>query len=161
MKAVTIRKAVKNDIPELAKQRRLMFEAMGHTDNSKLQSTSGLSKVFFLENMQNKKFHGWVAITEEGMIVSNAGVIIDFHPPGPNNPTGRIAYIFNLYTYPEFRRQGIARQIMETILEWVKEKEISTVSLNATDVGKELYESFGFKSSREMRLHIEKNKSKF
>ena len=33
---VTIRKATENDIPELVRQRRLMFEAMGFKDSQKL-----------------------------------------------------------------------------------------------------------------------------
>ena len=96
----TIRKANENDIPELVRQRRSMFESMGFDDIQKLQMTSELSSKFFLEQMLSNKFNGWVAITKKGRIVCNAGVIIDHHPPGPNNSTGKIAYIFNLYTLP-------------------------------------------------------------
>ena len=156
MTVVTIRKATEDDIPELVRQRRLMFESMGFDDLHKLQSTSELSSKFFLEQMQSNKFYGWVAITKKGRIACNAGVIIDHHSPEPNNLTGKIAYIFNLYTLPEFRRQGIARKIMETILEWTNEKTISIVTLHATDDGEKLYKSIGFASSREMRLNIEK-----
>ena len=156
MTVVTIREATESDIPELVRQRRLMFESMGYEDFHKLQSTSDLSSKFFLEQILNNKFYGWVAITKKGTIVCNAGVIIDHHPPGPNNLTGKIAYIFNLYTLPEFRCQGIARKIMETVLEWTKERAISIVTLHATDDGEKLYKSIGFTQSREMRLNNEK-----
>jgi ribosomal protein S18 acetylase RimI-like enzyme len=153
---VTIRKATKDDVPEIVRQRKLMFESMGFEDSNKLQSTSILSRKFFLERMENNTFQGWVASTKEGRIVSNAGVIIDHHPPGPNNFSGKIAYIFNLYTIAEFRHQGIAQKIMETILDWIREKEISLVTLHATDDGEELYKSLGFTSGNEMHLKIEK-----
>ena len=132
-----------------------MFESMGFTDLHKLQSTSDVSSKFFLEHMLNNRFYGWVAITKKGRIVSNAGVIIDHHPPGPNNLTGEIAYIFNLFTYPEFRRQVIARKIMETILKWVKDRELSLATLHVTDDGEKLYKSLGFTSSKEMYLNME------
>jgi len=105
----------------------------------------------------NNRFDGWVAVTKKGRVVSNAVVIIDSHPPGPNNLTGKIAYIFNLYTLPEFRRQGIARKIMETVLEWTKERAISTVALHATDDGEKLYENLGFTLSKEMYLNNMEN----
>ena len=155
MTEVTIRKVTKNDIPEIIKQRRLMFESMGFNNFRILQLTSDQSRKYFLEHMQNNKFYGWVAITKKGRIISNAAVIIDHHPPGPNNLTGKIAYIFNLYTYPEFRQQGIAMKLMKTILKWAKEKNIPLVTLHATDYGEKLYKSLGFTDSREMRLSIE------
>ena len=155
---VTIRKATEDDVPELVRQRKLMFESMGIDDHIKLQSTSILSRNYFLEGLKNNKFQGWVAITKEGRIVSNAGVIIDHHPPGPNNLTGKIAYIFNLYTLKEYRRQGIARKIMETILEWIKEEGIPIVSLHVTDDGEKLYKSLGFTSENTMRLKMKKER---
>ncbi|MHA1953722.1 MAG: GNAT family N-acetyltransferase [Candidatus Heimdallarchaeaceae archaeon] len=156
MKEVTIRRATEDDVPELVRQRKLMFESMGYDDHNKLQSTSILSRNYFLDGLKNNKFQGWIAVTKEGRIVSNAGVIIDYHPPGPNNLTGKIAYIFNLYTHKEFRRQGIAKKIMETILEWVKSEGISIASLHVTDDGEKLYKGLGFSVENTMRLKIEK-----
>jgi ribosomal protein S18 acetylase RimI-like enzyme len=155
---VTIRKATEDDVPELVRQRKLMFESMGIKDHNKLLLTSRLSRRYFLNGLKSNKFQGWVAITKEGRIVSNAGVIIDHHPPGPNNFTGKIAYIFNLYTLKEYRRQGIARKIMETILEWIKEEEILIVSLHVTDNGEKLYKSLGFTAENTMRLKMKKER---
>jgi len=109
-----------------------------------------------VENIACEKFHGWVAVTKTGKIVCNAGIIIDHHPPGPNNSTGKIAYIFNLFTVPEFRRQGIAKRIVQTILKWIKEAGITIVTLHATNDAKNLYESLGFILSTEMYLNTEK-----
>lgn len=153
---VTIRRATEFDIPELVRQRRLMFEAMGFKDPQKLHMTEQSSKKFFTKNMSCNKFHGWVAVTKAGKIVSNAGIIIDQHPPGPINSTGKIAYIFNLFTLPEFRHQGIARRIMQTILEWIKEVGIVIVTLHATEEGENLYKKLGFTLSKEMHLNTEK-----
>ncbi len=158
---VTIRKATENDIPELVRQRRLMFEAMGFKDCQRLQMMEQSSEKFFTENISCNRFQGWIAVTKTGEIVGNAGIIIDKHPPGPTNLTGNVAYIFNLYTLPEFRRQGIAKKIMQKILEWIKKAEIIIVTLYASEEGENLYKSLGFTLSEEMYLNTEKMKEKF
>ena len=55
--------------------------------------------------------------------------------PTHHNPSGNKAYIMNMYTNPKYRRKGIA------------------ISLEATDMGKPLYEKYGFKKmNNEMEL---------
>jgi GNAT superfamily N-acetyltransferase len=154
--SITIRKATTIDIPEIVKQRRLMFEAMGFEDTHKLHLTEEASFNFFTEKISCDMFHGWVAVTNTGRIVCNAGLIIDQHPPGPNNLSGKIAYVFNLFTLPDFRRQGIARKIMQTILEWTRELGIIVLTLHATEEGENLYKSLGFIGSTEMYLNTDK-----
>ena len=156
MITVTIRKVTERDIPELVRQRRMMFEAMGFNNSQRLTLTEQESQKFFLERISGNKFHGWVAVTKAGKIVCNAGIIIDQHPPGPINLSGKIAYIFNLFTLPEFRSQGIAKRIMQAILEWIKDVGIDIVTLHATEEGEELYNNLGFILSKEMYLNTGK-----
>lgn len=63
--------------------------------------------------------------------------------------------ILNVYTEPEFRKQGIARQIMLTILAWVKEQSLRSVNLHASKQGRHLYEKLGFEATNEMRLRFD------
>ena len=58
-------------------------------------------------------------------------------------------------TQPEFRNRGIARQIMLTILAWVKERGLRSVNLHASDEGRPLYERLGFEATNEMRLRFD------
>lgn len=37
--------------------------------------------------------------------------------PTVHNPTGRKAYLMNLYTAPQYRRQGIAARILTRLVE--------------------------------------------
>jgi GNAT superfamily N-acetyltransferase len=66
--------------------------------------------------------------------------------------------ILNVYTEPEFRKRGIARQIMLTILGWVKEHGFHSVNLHASDEGRHLYEKLGFEATNEMRLRFDTQK---
>ena len=44
--------------------------------------------------------------------------------------------ILNVYTEPEFRKRGIARQIMVTILDWLKSRGLRGVNLHASAEGR-------------------------
>ena len=59
-------------------------------------------------------------------------------------PTGKKAYIMNMYTDPAYRRQGIAMKTLALLIENAKAKGITFISLEATDMGRPLYERYGF-----------------
>jgi ribosomal protein S18 acetylase RimI-like enzyme len=64
--------------------------------------------------------------------------------PTYHNPSGRKAYIMNMYTDPEYRRRGIAYKTLEYLVADVKSKGITMITLEATDAGRPLYEKYGF-----------------
>ena len=153
MESVKIRKATVSDIPELVKLRRLMFESMGCSDSNRLSKGDSEAEKYFFSSIPNNSFNGWVAV-KAGVVISCIGVVFDQHPPGPNNFSGKIAYIMNLYTLSDYRRQGVARRLMQEVLEWIKKHRLTSVSLHATDMGKNLYEQLGFTKRTEMRLKL-------
>jgi GNAT superfamily N-acetyltransferase len=55
-----------------------------------------------------------------------------------------LAWIGMVLVLPEFRRQGIARALMARAMEYCREREVGCVKLDATDMGRPLYEQFGF-----------------
>ncbi len=60
------------------------------------------------------------------------------------NPSGRKGYVMNMYTRPDYRRQGIALKVLEHLVKDAKELGITQIRLEATDAGKSLYQQFGF-----------------
>jgi GNAT superfamily N-acetyltransferase len=56
----------------------------------------------------------------------------------------RLAWIGMVLTRPEYRRQGLARRLMEDIIAIAERRGIHTLKLDATDEGRPLYESLGF-----------------
>jgi len=146
-----IRLATVNDIPDMIRLRRLMFEAMGYTDPVQLDAADQACHTYFARAIPAGEYLGWLALTQEGQAVASGGVCVDLHPPGPNNPDGRIAYIMNMSTETTYRRRGLARHIFNEIMQWVEQQGIHLASLHATDLGKSLYMQFGFKESNEMR----------
>lgn len=73
--------------------------------------------------------------------------------PTYHNPTGYKAYVMNMYTVPEYRRKGVAYKTLELLVADAKIRGISAISLEATDMGRPLYEKYGFvKMNDEMEL---------
>ena len=73
--------------------------------------------------------------------------------PTYHNPTGKKAYIMNMYTVSEYRRQGIAFHTLDLLVKDAREQGVSQIALEATDMGRPLYEKYGFvKMEDEMEL---------
>jgi GNAT superfamily N-acetyltransferase len=60
----------------------------------------------------------------------------------------------NVFTEPEYRRLGLARRLMVTMLDWLRQEKFGTVSLHASEYGRSLYESLGFEATNEMRMSL-------
>lgn len=90
----------------------------------------------------------------DGETFAGAGGVSFFEVmPTFHNPTGKKAYIMNMYTKPEYRRQGIAYQTLDLLVTEAKAREITEISLEATQMGRGLYEKYGFVSMKdEMEL---------
>ena len=64
--------------------------------------------------------------------------------PTYHNPTGQKAYIMNMYTRPAYRRQGIARRTLDLLVQDARSRGARAISLEATSMGRPLYEAYGF-----------------
>ena len=69
--------------------------------------------------------------------------------PTFSHPTGKRAHLMNVYTNSQYRRQGIASHMLNMLIDEAKEKGITEISLDATEMGRPLYEKCGFTLSDE------------
>lgn len=67
--------------------------------------------------------------------------------PTFSHPTGNRAHLMNVYTRKEYRGQGIAKKMVKMLIDEAKEKGATEISLDATDMGRPVYESLGFSAS--------------
>jgi ribosomal protein S18 acetylase RimI-like enzyme len=149
---ISIRQATAADIPDLVRLRRVMFEAMGFNDPARLDAADSAAMSYFARTIPVDEFTGWLAVTAAGQAVASGGVVIDQHPPGPHNLSGKSGHIMNLVTLAAYQRRGVARRIMQTMLTWLADRGVQRVTLHTTDAGKPLYEELGFVDGNEMRL---------
>lgn len=85
---------------------------------------------------------------DNGEIVSSALLLVVEKPCNPRFITGKTGDIFNVYTLPEYRRQGIAMKLMKLLMDCAKEIDLDFVELKATKDGCHLYKRLGFVEER-------------
>ena len=81
---------------------------------------------------------------QNGEIIGCGGVCLFREMPSPDNPTGRCAYLMNIYTREAFRGAGVGRKIVLWLVEQVKAKKITKIYLETSDCARSLYEGLGF-----------------
>ena len=153
LSGIEIRPGSISDIAEIARQRRRMCEDMNYSDAHALALMENATAEYLKKAIPEGSFRSWLAC-DNGRVVAGGAVVISPWPAHAYELQCRRATILNVYTEPEYRRRGIARQIMETMITWCKQEGFARVTLHASDDGQHLYESLGFEPNNEMRLNL-------
>ncbi|HXA37354.1 MAG TPA: GNAT family N-acetyltransferase [Steroidobacteraceae bacterium] len=154
---LVICRATVRDAAVIARHRVGMFREMGQvpTDDLALEllneSTSALAA-----GLADGSYVGWLAFDESDQVVAGAGVHIRPQLPritldGTRVAVSSVPLVVNVYTEPAWRRRGIARMLMNTLMHWSTAQGFDRVVLHASDTGRALYTSLGFVPSNEMR----------
>lgn len=149
-----IRAATPADLAAILGHRRGMFEDMGFRNPAALDAMLATSGPHIAQGLAEGFYRGWLAEDANGRVVAGGGVLIHPWVSHPAFPEARRAYILNVYTDPEHRRRGLARRVMQAILEWCRREGFASVALHASDDGRALYETLGFQPTNEMRLNL-------
>ena len=150
---IIIREATLQDIPEILRQRRGMYEDMNYKDPDALTAMLVTSERYLSRAVAEGSFRGWLALLEDRPVAGGA-ILISPWPSHPYDGQCRRATILNVYTYPKHRRQGIARQLLQTMIAWCREQSFATVYPHASKDGRHLYEQLGFEPTNEMNLTL-------
>ena len=82
-------------------------------------------------------------------VIGCASMCYIYMMPTFSHPTGKRAHLMNVFTLKEWRRQGIAREMVTMLIDEAWNKGATEISLDATEEGRFLYEKLGFKASGE------------
>ena len=102
------------------------------------------SRRYFLEGDQTT-----VVAVDDGRCVACASMSYIEITPTFSHPSGKRAHLMNVYTEKDYRRRGIARQLVNMLIGDARAHGATEISLDATESGRPLYESMGFKASEE------------
>jgi GNAT superfamily N-acetyltransferase len=150
----SIRSATTADLDTLVAHRREMFLDMGYNDGDAMTSMSNRFRVWLRDHMDTGAYLAWLAVAADGAIAAGTGLWLMDWPPHMIGQSARRGNILNVYTAADYRRRGLARELMQTALLWCRENKIDTVILHASPTGKSLYESMGFAATNEMRIRF-------
>lgn len=155
-----IRPASDADVPQLVEFRSAMFRDMGWTDDARIEMLEPHYAAYVRDATQRGDFVAWIAEVD-GRTAGGVGLLWERVPPTVRNITGKQAYILAMYVRPEFRRKGIAHQLIETAVTYARDNGAEVVSLHYSPAGKGLYEKLGFTVSPEMRLFTDPDAAKW
>lgn len=148
-----IRPATISEAGKIAVHRAAMFHDMGELSDANVAVMIASMTPWFAQRLANGNYLHWF-VEDEGQVVAGGGVLLrDLWSMPQVLVPARNAHVGNVYTEPTHRRRGLARLIMETILDWCAGNAIGFVTLSASPLGRSLYEQLGFTAdSRAMRL---------
>ncbi len=155
----TYKRATIEDIDMLTKTRIEVLRAANRlSDDADMSEVEKQSRIYYEKALCNNTHIAYLvfdSIGNENCFVGAGGVSYFQVMPTYHNPSGNKAYIMNMYTKPEYRRKGIALKTLNLLVEDAKSRGITAISLEATDMGRPLYEKYGFlKMKDEMELPI-------
>jgi ribosomal protein S18 acetylase RimI-like enzyme len=150
---ITIRETRPEDTEEILLHRRQMFHDMGHKDDAVLEALIRGSRGFIAQGLREGFYRGWFAVDASGQVAAGVGLLITPWVTSPFDPEQPFrAYLLNVYTYPEFRKRGLARLLTEQAIAYCRKRGLKVLWLHASEHGRPLYESLGFESTNEMKL---------
>jgi GNAT superfamily N-acetyltransferase len=138
-----IRAATADDAREVVRLARMMFEAMGIDASGPAWQLEGERHVRQRLGLDLAVFVAAHPEDADRLVASAAGTIAA-RLPGPRNGAGRVGYVQWVSTEPDFRRRGLGRRLMESLLAWYGANDVANVELHATPDGEPLYRSLGF-----------------
>jgi GNAT superfamily N-acetyltransferase len=131
-----------------------MFRDMGEVDDQAASIIEKASEDHLRTLIEAREYFGFFA-EHKGAVIGGGGAWLRPMLPRPGALEGaREAYVLNVYVEPEHRRNGVARAIMQAILDWSREQRLARVVLHASQEGRSLYASLGFEESNEMRIRL-------
>lgn len=103
-------------------------------------------KTFFENQLTSHQYVQWLVEEDNNVIATGAIQFISF-PPSYFNPTGIRGYILNMYTHPDYRGKGIAKQLVNQLLKEAQRRKVQHIFLISSEMGKPLYKKIGFKEN--------------
>lgn len=101
---------------------------------------------YYNRHMADGTFVSWLAVDGD-KIVGTSGMSFVEKPPYFGCPSGKMGLLSSMFTAKEYRRQGIAKELLTRVMDEAKEYGCKTVQITASDMGVLLYTDYGFEKN--------------
>ncbi|MDE6816358.1 MAG: GNAT family N-acetyltransferase [Lachnospiraceae bacterium] len=98
---------------------------------------------YYHRHLKDGTFVSWLAVDGD-RIVGTSGMSFVEKPPYFGCPNGRIGLLSSMFTSRDYRRQGIAKELLRRVVNEAGEYGCGNVQITASDMGVLLYTDFGF-----------------
>lgn len=140
-------------LDELVRTRIIVLRAANKlSDDEDMSVVEEESYAYYRRALESGEHIAYL-VYDNGKFIGAGGLSFYQVMPTYHNPTGKKAYIMNMYTASEYRRQGIAFHTLDLLVKDIRKQGVSQITLEATEMGRPLYEKYGFvKMEDEMEL---------
>ena len=101
---------------------------------------------YYKRHMADGTFVSWLAMDGD-KIVGTSGMSFVEKPPYFSCPSGKLGLLSSMFTDPDYRRMGIAKELLSRVVEEARNYGCGCVQITASDMGVLLYTDFGFKKN--------------
>lgn len=144
MMSFTYKRAALEDLAVLTETRIKVLRAANQLDETTDMSDVEKQSFYYYKKALSDDTHIAYLVYDGQRFIGAGGISFYQIMPTYHNPSGKKAYIMNMYTAPEYRRKGIAYKTLDILVKDARERGVTSVSLEATDMGRPLYLKYGF-----------------
>lgn len=137
---VIYRKLTPSDLDTFIRMRITQLREEGATEDIDLEPAL---KDYYNRHLSDGTFVSWLALDGE-KIIGTSGMSFVEKPPYFSCPTGRIGLLSSMYTDPGYRRMGIAKELLDRVINEAREYGCGAVHITASDMGVKLYTAYVF-----------------
>lgn len=137
---VIYRKLTPSDLDTFIRMRITQLREEGATEDIDLEPAL---KDYYNRHLSDGTFVSWLALDGE-KIIGTSGMSFVEKPPYFSCPTGRIGLLSSMFTDPGYRRMGIAKELLDRVVNEAREYGCGAVHITASDMGVKLYTAYGF-----------------
>lgn len=147
---VIVRQATPEDIELLVAWRmEVLHEVFSIPQSQSIEELERENRNYYQKALQTGSHIACFACLDD-RIIGCGGICLYQEMPSPDNPTGKCAYLMNIYTRLPFRKQGVGEMLVNWLIRQAEERGISKIYLETSESGKCLYEKIGFVPMQDM-----------
>ncbi|MCR5721458.1 MAG: GNAT family N-acetyltransferase [Lachnospiraceae bacterium] len=137
---ITYRKLTEADLDTFINMRITQLREEGATEDIDLVPAL---KDFYHRHMADGTFVSWLALDGD-KIIGTSGMSFVEKPPYFSCPSGKLGLLSSMFTNPDYRRMGIAKELLHRVVEEARTYGCGAVHITASDMGVKLYTAYGF-----------------
>ena len=98
---------------------------------------------YYHRHLADGTFVSWLAMDGD-KIIGTSGMSYVEKPPYFSCPTGRLGLLSSMFTDPDYRRMGIAKELLDRVVNEARQYGCGSVWITASNMGVKLYTAYGF-----------------
>lgn len=145
-KTITYRKLTQSDLDTFINMRITQLTEEYTTEGREVPKNVDLAAAlrdYYEKHMADATFVSWLALDGE-KIIGTSGMSFVEKPPYFTCPSGRLGLLSSMFTDPEYRRMGIAQDLLNRVVNEARDYGCGAVWITASDMGVKLYTAYGF-----------------